>query len=109
MKESNTNLIFLSVLHISSIKNDFGPSHVACCAWPHRMWVQSEWDPPYCRTPGPVGALLRLSLRTCGAELEPAEEEPPLLLLLLLMIVFLEVRGGSWSAWDQQSAGLSGR
>lgn len=68
--------------------------------------MQSERDPPYCRTPGPVGVLLRLSWLARGPELELAAEEPPPLLPLLL---FLEVKGGSPSAWDQDSAGLSGR
>lgn len=67
--------------------------------------MQSGRDPPYCRTPGPVGVLLGLSWLARGPELAPAVEEPPALLLLL----FLEVKQGSLSAWDQDSAGLSGR
>ena len=67
------------------------------------MWVHSERDPPYCRTPGPVG----LSRLTRGPEVEPADEEPPP--PPPPPLPFLEVKGGSLSAWDQVSAGLSGR
>lgn len=75
------------------------------------MWVQSGRGPPYCRTPGPVGVLLGLSWLARGPELDPAVEEPPAppLPLLLLLLLLLEVKHGSLSAWDQDSAGLSGR
>lgn len=76
------------------------------------MWVQSERDPPYCRTPGLVGVLIGLLWLARGPEPELAAEELLpllLLLLLLLMLMFVEVKGGSLSALDQDSAGLSGR
>lgn len=56
--------------------------------------MQSEREPPYCRTPGPEEALLGLSWLTRGPEPEPAEdEELPLLLLVK--------EGGSVSPWVQ--------
>lgn len=98
----------LSVLHTSSIEMTCDPQ-MFLLSLSHRMWVQSERDPPYCRTPGLAGILTGLSWPLArGPEPELAAEEL-LPLPLLLPLMFVEVKAGSLSALDQDSAGLSGR